>query len=169
MRRIVAVIGNNDAAPDALAIAEQLGRGIVERGWRLATGGLGGMMEAASRGARSAPRYREGDVIGILPSGERATANRFVDIAIPTNMGYARNVLLVSMADAVVAVGGGAGTLTEIAMAWQMDRALVALELPGWSGELAGRALDARSRPPVLAASSAEEAVIALAKAFGEA
>jgi uncharacterized protein (TIGR00725 family) len=162
------VIGNNDAAPDALAIAEAIGRGIVERGWRLATGGLGGVMEAASRGARSAAGYREGDVIGVLPSGDRATANRFVDIAIPTNMGYARNLLLVSMADAVVAVGGGAGTLTELAMAWQMDRTVVALELPGWSGELAGRALDPRERPPVLAARTADQAVRALATAFGE-
>jgi uncharacterized protein (TIGR00725 family) len=167
MRQIVAVIGNAECGEEARLAAEALGRGIVERGWRLATGGLGGVMEAASRGARSAASYREGDVIGVLPTGDRKTANRFVDIAIPTNMGYARNVLLVSMADAVVAVGGGAGTLTEIAMAWQMNRVLVALELPGWSSELAGRALDSRERAPVLAAKTAEDAVLLLARAFG--
>jgi uncharacterized protein (TIGR00725 family) len=118
MRPIVAVVGNNDASPEVLAVAEALGCGLVERGFRLATGGLGGVMEAASRGAHSAAGYREGDVIGVLPSGDRTTANRWVDIAIATNLGYARNVLLVTMAEAVVAIGGGAGTLTEIAMAW---------------------------------------------------
>ncbi len=65
------------------------------------------------------------------------------------------------------AVGGGAGTLTEIAMAWQMNRVLVALEIPGWSGELAGRALDSRERAPVLAAKTAEDAVLILARALG--
>jgi uncharacterized protein (TIGR00725 family) len=167
MRKIVAVIGNREAGEVALTAAEELGRGIVERGFRLATGGLGGVMEAASRGARSATSYREGDVIGVLPSDDRTTANRFVDIVIPTNMGYARNVLLVSMSDAVVAVGGGAGTLTEIGMAWQLDRILIALELPGWSGELGGRALDARSRPPIIAARSAAEAILALRRELG--
>lgn len=166
MRPIVAVVGNNDAGPEALAVAEALGRGLVERGFRLATGGLGGVMEAASRGAHSAAGYREGDVIGVLPSGDHASANRWVDIAIPTNLGYARNVLLVTMASAVVAVGGGAGTLTEIAMAWQLDRPIVALALPGWSEKLAGSAIDARVRPPILAAKSAEEAVELVARAL---
>ncbi len=168
MRRVVAVIGNREADTAALGSAEALGKGIVERGWRLATGGLGGVMEAASRGARSAAAYREGDVIGVLPSGDRTTANPFVDIVIPTNLGYARNVLLVTMADAVVAVGGGAGTLSEIAMAWQLDRVLVALDLPGWSGTLAGKAVDARSRPPIASAQTADEAVMLLARAFGD-
>lgn len=164
MRRIVAVIGNNDASREALAAAEELGRRVVEQGFRLATGGLSGVMEAASRGAHSAASYREGDVIGVLPSGDRATANRWVDIAIPTNLGYARNVLLVTLADAVVAVGGGAGTLTEIAMAWQLDRPLVALELPGWSGELAHRVIDARPRPPIVGAKSPEQALALLSE-----
>lgn len=167
MRKIVAVIGNREAGASALDAAEALGRGIVESGWRLATGGLGGVMEAASRGARSAASYREGDVIGVLPTDDRATANRHCDIVIPTNMGYARNVLLVSMADAVVAVGGGAGTLTEIGMAWQLDRVLVALELPGWSGELAGRSLDQRERPPIIAARSPTAALEALRARLG--
>jgi uncharacterized protein (TIGR00725 family) len=167
MRPIVAVVGNNDASPEVLAVAEALGRGLVERGFRLATGGLGGVMEAASRGAHSATGYREGDVIGVLPSGDRTTANRWVDIAIPTNLGYARNVLVVTMAEAVVAVGGGAGTLTEIAMAWQLDRPIVALEQPGWSEKLAGTAIDARPRPPILGAKSAQEAVELVARALG--
>src|SRR5688500_12544065 len=113
-RRVIAVIGNGRATPECAALAEELGKLIVERGFRLVTGGLGGVMEAASRGARRANGYREGDIVGILPSGDASTANPYVDVVVPTNMGYARNVLIVTMADAVVAVGGGAGTLTEI-------------------------------------------------------
>jgi uncharacterized protein (TIGR00725 family) len=164
MRPIIAVIGNNVASAETESVADELGRRVVDAGWRIVSGGLGGVMLAASRGARSSSAYREGDVIGVLPTGDRTTANPYVDIAIPTNMGYARNVLVVSMADAVVAVGGGAGTLTEMAMAWQLDKILVGLELPGWSAELAGRALDGRPRPEVIRAASAEEAVAALAR-----
>jgi uncharacterized protein (TIGR00725 family) len=123
------------------------------------TGGLGGVMEAASRGAHSAKGYREGDVVGILPVSDGAAANELVDIAIPTGMGIARNVLVVATADAVVAVGGGSGTLSEIAVAWQLGKPIVALELEGWSGRLAGEAIDARRSDVIHRARSAEEAV----------
>jgi uncharacterized protein (TIGR00725 family) len=128
---VVAVIGNSQASAEALRIAEQLGRLVVERGWRLVTGGLGGVMEAAARGAHQARRYREGDVIGILPGSDPALANPWVDIAVPTGMGHARNVLVVATADAVVAIGGGAGTLSEMALAWQLGRPLVGLLVEG--------------------------------------
>jgi len=125
-------------------------------------------MEAASRGAHDANAYREGDVLGVLPGSEVAAANRWVDIAIPTNLGYARNTLVVGMADVVVAVGGGAGTLTEMAMAWQLDKPLIGLEVDGWSKELAGRTIDGRSRPPVHAAADAEAAVEVAARILRE-
>ena len=165
-RRVIAVIGNGRATPEAAALAEELGKLIVEAGWRLVTGGLGGVMEAASRGARSASGYREGDIVGILPGGDAGAANRYVDIAVPTNMGYARNVLIVTMADAVVAVGGGAGTLTEIAMAWQLGRIVVGLEIEGWSQTLAGRKVDEQRPDRVIAASSALDAVAKLSAAL---
>jgi uncharacterized protein (TIGR00725 family) len=165
-RRVIAVIGNGRATPEAAALAEELGKLIVEAGWRLVTGGLGGVMEAASRGARSASGYREGDIVGILPGGDAGAANRYVDIAVPTNMVYARNVLIVTMADAVVAVGGGAGTLTEIAMAWQLGRIVVGLEIEGWSQTLAGRKVDEQRPDRVIAASSALDAVAKLSAAL---
>lgn len=165
-RRLIAVIGNGKATSDAERCAEELGRLIVERGHRLVTGGLGGVMEAASRGAHRARNYREGDVIGVLPSGDRTTANPHVDIVVPTNMGYARNVLVVSMADAVVAVGGGAGTLTEMAMAWQLGRIVVGLELEGWSGKLAGQPIDAQRSGVVIAARDPADAVEKLCAAL---
>ena len=168
-RPIVAVIGNNRASERVVAIAEELGTLIVEYGWRLVTGGLGGVMEAASRGAHASRSYREGDVIGILPGGEASAANRWVDIAVPTSMGYARNVLVVSMADALVAVGGGAGTLTEMAMAWQLGKLVVGVDVEGWSGRLAGQAID-ESRPDcVLSARDAAHAVERLALVLGTA
>jgi len=157
-RPVVAVIGNSAASAYALEVAEEVGRLVVERGYRLVSGGLGGVMEAASRGAHRAAGYREGDVIGVLPGGAAAAANPYVDIAIPTNMGYARNVLVVSMADAVVAVGGGSGTLSEMAMAWQLGRVLVGLEVDGWSTKLAGGALDDKRSDAILRAKTAAEA-----------
>lgn len=158
-RPIVAVIGKGQATAATCAVAEQLGRLLVERGFRIVTGGLGGVMEAASRGAHHATNRREGDVIGILPGADRAAANPYVDIVIPSGMGYARNVLVVQTASAVVAVGGGAGTLSEIAHAWQSDRLLVALDLEGVSGQFAGISLDERARIPILRADNAAEAV----------
>jgi hypothetical protein len=108
-------------------------------------------MAAASRGAHRARGYREGDVIGVLPGGDRAAANRWVDVAIPTGLGVARNVLVVQAADAVIAIGGRAGTLSELALAWQLGRPVVALDVPGWSARVAGRAIDDR-RPKFVSA-----------------
>lgn len=166
-RRVVAVVGNALPSAEALAVAEELGRLLVECGYRLVTGGLGGVMQAASRGARSARSYREGAVVGIIPGADPATANPFCDIVVPTNMGYARNVLVVSMADAVVAVGGGSGTLSEIAMAWQLGRLVVALEIEGWSARLAGSTLDDKRADTVLAARDAAHAVELVASRLG--
>ncbi len=166
-RKIVAVVGNAEASPDIHTAAEELGRRLVEAGFRLASGGLGGVMQAASKGAHAASNYREGDVVGLIPGDDPDSANAWVDIVIPTNLGYARNLLLVSMADAVVAVGGGAGTLTEIAMAWQLEKPIVALRAPGWSERLAGTKIDERPRPPIGDADSPERAVALVRSALG--
>jgi len=132
----------------------------VGAGLRIATGGLGGIMTAASRGAREAAGHFDGAVIGVLPTLAATDANPYVDIVIPTGMNYARNVVLVAMADVVIAVGGGSGTLSEISMAWQHGKPIVALDLgEGWSARLAGQPLDDRRADVVHRASSAAEAV----------
>jgi uncharacterized protein (TIGR00725 family) len=87
------------------------------------TGGLGGVMEAASRGARKGG----GTTIGLLPGADRSAANRYVDIAIPTGLGEARNALVVRAADAVIAIGGAYGTLSEIALALKGGKRVVGL------------------------------------------
>ena len=100
------------------ALAERVGRAIAEAGAVLLCGGLGGVMEAASRGAARAG----GTVVGLLPGFEARDANRWVGIPIVTGMDQARNVILVRSSDAVIAVGGRYGTLSEIALALKLGR-----------------------------------------------
>ncbi len=146
-KKVIAVIGAAaEPPPPAVdAAAEAIGRGIVEAGCRLVCGGMLGVMQAACRGARSSDSCGDGDVIAILPSYNRDTANPYVQIAIPTGIQLARNTLVVSSADAVIAVGGGSGTLSEMALAWQLGKPVVALTgVGGWSDGLAGKVLDGR-------------------------
>lgn len=119
----VAVIGGRAATEDELWAAEEVGAGLAVAGAVVVTGGLGGVMEAACRGARS----RRGMTIGMLPGLDRADANGWVSIAIPTGLGELRNALVARSADGVVAIGGGHGTLTEIGFALGLGRLVVGL------------------------------------------
>jgi uncharacterized protein (TIGR00725 family) len=111
---VVAVVGpGRDASPAELAEAEEAGAAIGSAGAVLVCGGLGGVMEAACRGARS----QGGLTLGLLPGTDREEANGWVALALPTGLGEGRNALIVRAADAVVAIGGGWGTLSEIALA----------------------------------------------------
>jgi uncharacterized protein (TIGR00725 family) len=113
-RAWIAVAGPGHGSGEAeLALAEEVGAAVAEAGAGLVCGGLGGVMEAACRGARS----RGGLTVGLLPGTDRDAANGWVVVALPTGLGEARNALVVRTADAVVAVGGGWGTLSEIALA----------------------------------------------------
>ena len=164
-RRVMAVIGQGGSpSPQVESLAEALGTAAIDAGFRIVTGGLGGVMEAASRGAHASSRYREGDVIGILPDIDRGARNRWVDIAIPSGFGIARNVLVVASADVVVAIAGGAGTLSELALAWQLGRPIIALGDAGWAGRLRGEAIDER-RGDVIEHADDPHAAVALALA----
>jgi uncharacterized protein (TIGR00725 family) len=111
---VVAVVGpGREASADEIASAEEAGAAIASGGAVLVCGGLGGVMEAACRGARS----EGGMTIGLLPGTDREEANGWVALALPTGLGEGRNALIVRAADAVVAIGGGWGTLSEIAFA----------------------------------------------------
>ena len=107
---IISVIGAGNPTPEIADLAEQVGRELAKRGVTLVCGGLGGVMESACRGAKSAG----GTTIGILPGGDPDDANEWVDIPICTGLGYARNVIVVKTGRAVIAVGGAYGTLSEI-------------------------------------------------------
>ena len=123
MKRCVGVIGPGDASPAELAVAEEVGARLVDLGATVVTGGLGGVMEAASRGAKS----RRGLTIGLLPGLDRSEANGWVDVAIATGLGEIRNALIVRTSDALVAVGGGAGTLSEIGFALKLGRPVIGI------------------------------------------
>lgn len=109
----VAVVGAGEASPEQREQAHAAGRRLAELGAVVVTGGRGGVMEAACRGAKEGG----GQTVGILPGLDRTDANTFVDVAIPTGLGEMRNALVVRAADALVAVGGAWGTLSEIALA----------------------------------------------------
>ncbi len=110
---IISVIGGSKASPEHLELAEAVGRELAKRQVMVACGGLSGVMEAVCRGAKSAG----GTTIGILPGRTSKEANKYVDIPIVTTVGFARNVIVVNTGDAVIAVGGAFGTLSEIAYA----------------------------------------------------
>ena len=137
----VAVVGPGEARPDERELAEELGLGLARAGAVIVCGGLGGVMAAACRGASAA----QGTTIGILPGTDRNEANEWVTLAIPTGLGELRNGLVVRAADVVIAVGGGHGTLSEIALALRTGVPVIGIET--W--EIEG----------VEAASSADEAV----------
>jgi uncharacterized protein (TIGR00725 family) len=145
----IAVVGSGGRVDAARRqMAEEVGRAVADAGAVLVCGGLGGVMEAACRGAHAGG----GLTVGILPGLDRSAANRHVDIAIPTGMGEARNALVVRSADAVVAVAGEYGTLSEIALALQAGTPVVGLQT--WELARGGDAVDA-----VVRASSGAEAV----------
>ena len=122
-RAWIAIVGPGSAAVAELEAAEEAGAAVAEAGAGLVCGGLGGVMEAACRGARS----RRGRTLGILPGDDRDAANGWVEIAVATGLGELRNGLVVRAADAVVAIGGGHGTLSEVALALKLGRPVVGL------------------------------------------
>ncbi len=150
-RMVVSVIGDAGVQPGSATYeaAREVGRLLVDAGFRVMTGGLGGVMEAASRGAHESERYGEGATLGVLPHLDPAEANEWVDIVLATGLDHARNTL-VANADAVIAVGGGAGTLSEIAFAWMFKRLVVAVKGLGWADRLGDERLDGRARCDVV-------------------
>ena len=107
---IISVIGEHEARPQIVELAEQVGLELAQRGVTVVCGGLGGVMEAVCRGAKSGG----GTTIGILPDKDPNMANRYVDFPIVTGLSYARNVIVVNTGLAVIAIGGAYGTLSEI-------------------------------------------------------
>lgn len=149
-KHIVSVLGGNSAVSDeALTQAESLGRAIVDNGWLLCTGGRSGIMEAASIGARRSDSWTGHQIIGILPNENHGGGNQYLDVELPSGLGLARNALVVRFCDVCVSLSGGAGTLSEIALAWQFERPVAVMSNSGgWSERLSGMALDHR-QPPI--------------------
>ncbi|MBN1956004.1 MAG: TIGR00725 family protein [Anaerolineae bacterium] len=145
---LVAVVGGSAATRQEIAAAESVGRRLAECGAVLLCGGRGGVMEAACRGAKSAG----GLTVGILPGADAQEANPYVDIPISTGIGGARNTIIALSAQAVIAIGGSYGTLSEIAYALQFGKPVIALG--SWHLQRAGH-----PPAPIRRADTPEEAV----------
>ncbi|MCL2675495.1 MAG: acyl-CoA synthetase [Firmicutes bacterium] len=169
-KKIIAIVGDSvidEDGPKSRA-AYAAGRALIKNGYRIQSGGRGGVMRAAFAGAKSISQG-DSDTIAILPSFDIFEANEYADIVIPTGLDFYRNGV-VAAASAVVAIGGGAGTLSEIAFAWSMHKLIIAFQnVEGWSRKLAGQRVDGRARysgfeDKVFGVWSAEEMVEVLDK-----
>lgn len=144
-RPIAAVIGSARATDAQLEVARTLGEALVDEGFRVLTGGLGGVMDAALQGARASSRYQSGDTLAMLPTYSTTGVSDAADIVVCTGMNHARNVIVAATAGVVLAVGGRSGTLGELAVAWELGRPIICVgDSDGWATRLAGTALDDR-------------------------
>jgi uncharacterized protein (TIGR00725 family) len=152
----IAVVGPGEPTAAEYETAVEVGRGLAEAGAVVVTGGLGGVMEAACRGAKSAG----GATVGILPGTREDAANEWVDLALPTGLGEARNAIVVRSSVGLVAIGGGYGTLSEIAFALKAAKPVVGIGT--WEVARGGSTDRAIMRTP-----GAAEAVALVLRALG--
>ena len=163
-KKQVLVIGDSGEFEDRNKVAYEVGKFVAKNGWVLITGGRDGVMDAASRGA-----FEEGGiVVAITPFDSLENSTPFANVVIPTGMGFARNYINVLSADVVVVIGGGSGTLSEIAYAWQFNKPIIACSfVDGWSKEVAGKKIDYREREPIINARYLQEVFEYLKKILG--
>lgn len=131
MKKIqIAVIGASNPTEKEYKLAEAIGKEIARNGWVLINGGLKGVMEASAKGAS----IGEGLVVGVIPGLSTGVANEYNSVVVATNMGHARNMIIVHSADACIAIGGSEGTLSEIAIALKLGKKVVGIDtwkIPG--------------------------------------
>ncbi|MGB1699961.1 MAG: TIGR00725 family protein [Nannocystaceae bacterium] len=160
---VVSIVGaSTPTTPSATVLARDLGAALKRAGFHMACGGRTGVMDAVSEGFANAEG--PGVSLGILMATDGSDANRWLDIVLPTGMGVARNALVAQAGHVVLGIDGGAGTLSELAMAWQYGRPVgVLVPAGGWPAKLAGAALDDK-RPDVIEALESVEACVAWAQ-----
>lgn len=152
--RVVSVIGAGECTPEQAQLAEEVGRLLAEEGVVLVCGGRSGVMEAACRGAQQAG----GITIGLLPGNNPSEGNQYLTVALPTGLGHARNALVAVAGMAVISIGGGPGTLSEIGLALKTGRRVITLK--SWSMKDAND----EQAPVLVAQTPAEAVVLALSK-----
>ncbi len=159
-RPLIAVLGNGGIGADdpRWDLARDLGTALIDARYRILCGARGGVMTAVAMGGRASQGWIDGDILGILPGPDSAEANPYVDVVLPTGLGETRNALI-ARADAVIAVGGGAGTLSELALAWTFGRPCLAFRCEGWSGRLAGTRIDDKRADIVHPLNRADDAI----------
>lgn len=150
---MISVCGPNEASAGEYQTAREIGRLLANTGHTIVCGGRGGVMEAVARGAKEGG----GATIGILPDYDPSLANQYVDYPIPTGLGHARNTIVAATGSAVIAVGGGFGTLSEIGLALKMGKRVV--HVGGWKLDTERTAQYAGGGAEYLETTSAEDAV----------
>ncbi len=159
MRKIqIAVVGYNKdkCTEQARILAYEVGKEVARAGAVLVCGGLGGVMESACKGSKE----NNGFTIGIIPQDEFSFANGFCDVVICTGIGFARDFMIASSADGIIAIGGGVGTLIEMAAGYMIKKSIVVIAGSGGVADTyAGKYLDERNRVPILVAKDARSAV----------
>jgi uncharacterized protein (TIGR00725 family) len=156
---IIGVIGPSKftCKPEVFEFGYVLGKVVAKLQAHLVCGGMEGLMESVCHGFTEVKR-RKGKSIGIIPYDKKGASNPYCEIVIPTGIGIARNSIVVNTADILVAVAGGAGTLSEIAFAWQKNKHVICCTaFEGWAKQLAGQAIDNRRRKLLHEAASVDE------------
>ncbi len=166
--KTIGIIGDSLEKPELNKIAETLGKLIAAEGYTLVTGGREGVMGAASRGAKLCKnRADSAKVIGILPGIDKNEGNEHLDYAVTTGIGWARNQIVVLSSDVVIAIGGGAGTLSEISYAWSYNKPVIAFTgVSGWSDKLAGKTIDEKRADKIIGVKAPEEAIEVIRNIF---
>ena len=165
----ISIIGSRNLSKESLELVEELSYHLVKAGCRIVTGGMGSLQQTAHKGAKSTSSASDCDTIAILPGFDPGPAIGHADVVIPTGLDLYRNVI-VANCDVVISVDGGAGTLSEIAFAWQLNRSVIAVGSEGWSSKLAGTTLDSRREQDVLfdcTDNTAEEVVAMVVELIG--
>lgn len=154
----IAVVGYNKdrCTEQARVLAYDVGKEVARAGAVLVCGGLGGVMESACKGSKE----NNGFTIGIIPQDEFSFANGFCDVVICTGIGFARDFMIASSADGIIAIGGGVGTLIEMSAGYMIKKSIVVIAGSGGVADTyAGKYLDERNRVPILVAKDARSAV----------
>jgi len=154
----IAVVGYNKdrCTEQARILAYEVGKEVARAGAVLVCGGLGGVMESACKGSKE----NNGFTIGIIPQDEFSFANGFCDVVICTGIGFARDFMIASSADGIIAIGGGVGTLIEMSAGYMIKKSIVVIAGSGGVADTyAGKYLDERNRVPILVAKDARSAV----------
>ncbi|MBD3198186.1 MAG: TIGR00725 family protein [Candidatus Lokiarchaeota archaeon] len=155
-KAIISVICGSEIDKNTEKKAVEIGKLLAKNNFAIACGGLFGGMEAVCKGAKQ----ENGFTVGIVPSKKKSVANKYVDIAIPVPFSQARNLIVVLTGDACVAIGGKAGTLSEICFAWIYQKPIIALSsVEGWSNKLADKKIDERRSDKIYDAKTPQDVI----------
>ena len=159
IKATVSVIGTSEIDEPTKKTVISLGKLLAEEHYAIACGGLSGVMEAVCKGAKEAG----GLTIGIIPFKEKKYANKYIDIVIPVPFSQARNIVVVLAGDACIAIGGKAGTLSEMCFAWIYEKPIIAMSnIEGWSSKIASQKIDDRRSDIIHEAKSPKEVLTKL-------